>query len=105
VAKFRTADDQLGLAEALDELGVTYRLAGDPKTSIEHHDEALTISTHYDDGQRHVLILHHLALAHEAAGDRFTATTHLQEALTVATQKRLPDLKPLQDDLARLTKG
>ncbi|WP_433008806.1 tetratricopeptide repeat protein [Kribbella sp. CA-294648] len=104
VAKFRTADDQLGLAEALDELGVTYRLAGDPKTSIGHHDEALTISTHYDDGQRHVLILHHLALAHEAAGDRSIATTHLQEALTVAAQKRLPDLTPLQEDLARLTK-
>ncbi|GAA0948178.1 hypothetical protein GCM10009554_45530 [Kribbella koreensis] len=77
---FKTLNDQLSLAEALDELGVTLRLAGDLPTSIHHLEEALTIATHYDDGQRHHLILTHLADSLEAAGNPTAAALHRTQA-------------------------
>ncbi|WBQ06768.1 XRE family transcriptional regulator [Kribbella sp. CA-293567] len=61
VSKFRALNDQVQLAESLDELGTTHHLLGDRQTAIAHHEEALAISTQYDDGRRRTLILEHLA--------------------------------------------
>lgn len=102
-AKFVDLNDRLGLAESLDELGVTYRLAGRADAAIELHEEALEIAVHYDDGRRHVLILHHLGLALEDSGDTVGAATRLQEAHALGTRRQLPNLAGLQKALLRLT--
>ncbi|NEA31960.1 tetratricopeptide repeat protein [Streptomyces sp. SID13031] len=81
--KFEALSDQLSLAEALDELGLTYRLSGNLESSITHLDKALTISTHYDDGQRHYLILTHLADSLEASGDHTTAAERRTQATDI----------------------
>ncbi|QNE18645.1 tetratricopeptide repeat protein [Kribbella qitaiheensis] len=52
VEGFESLGNQVGLAEALVELGRAYEALGNRKTAIEHYTDAYELAQYYDDGVR-----------------------------------------------------
>jgi tetratricopeptide (TPR) repeat protein len=60
VEGFEALGNQVGLAEALVELGRSYETLGNLQAAIEHYTDAHDIAQHYDDGVRRTEALNNL---------------------------------------------
>jgi len=100
IAGFRRADDAIGLAESLGNLGLIYRRAGDLKMAKTLFTEALALWRNHDFDIETVRALGYLASVHFISGDYDDAIELFSER--VQLNEALADIEEMAADHANL---
>lgn len=77
---------RVGIAEALDNLGLVARRQGNYETAWKHHEESLELKKNIGDHAAIARSLNNLGLVAEAQGDYDTAQKYFEESLTKAQE-------------------
>jgi len=102
LALFREIGHRAGEAMALNAVGETHHVTGDPEHARANHDVALTLASRISDRYEQARAHNGLAHTHHASGDPDPARHHWRQALALYTDLGVPEADDIHAHLTAL---